>query len=85
MGRENEIASLSRSKTFRGANSPTIALGGFGTNTSTAPAFGSAPSPAPAFGSTGATGGGGLFGNTANTQPASTGFSFGGGESDRLD
>ncbi|GAA5883540.1 hypothetical protein JCM16303_005476 [Sporobolomyces ruberrimus] len=53
-------------------------FGGFGANSSPAPAFGSNPSATPAFGSAPATGGG-LFGSTANASAPSTGFSFGGG------
>ncbi|GAA5985765.1 hypothetical protein JCM5350_005274 [Sporobolomyces pararoseus] len=53
-------------------------FGGFGSNTSTTPAFGANTSTTPSFGSAPSTGGG-LFGNTANTNTANTGFSFGGG------
>ncbi|GAA5911218.1 uncharacterized protein JCM6883_001944 [Sporobolomyces salmoneus] len=53
-------------------------FGGFGANTSTTPAFGANTSSTPAFGSS-STSGGGLFGSTANTNTANTGFSFGGG------
>ncbi|GAA5959817.1 hypothetical protein JCM21900_001028 [Sporobolomyces salmonicolor] len=53
-------------------------FGGFGATPSAAPAFGSTTSTAPAFGQPASTGGG-LFGSNPTQQPASTGFSFGGG------